>query len=191
MKKNLITKLCVVALATFLSTSAFAQNGRFSVGAELGLPMGDFGDATSLGFGGSLRYEHPLGDNMGLTLTAGYLMFSGKEIAGFELGDWGMIPAQVGIKYYFTEQQEGFYGMLELGIHSVSYKAQIPTGFDLTTGAITYSEETISDTNLSYAPEIGYHLANVDLGLRYQLISTEGSTTSYLGVRLAYVFGEK
>ena len=154
----------------FKCTTVQAQSGRLSLGAELGMPMGDFGDAASTGFGGSLRYEHPMGDNIGLGLTAGYLMFGGKD----EGPDWTMIPVQAFLKYYFMEQQSGFYGAAHIGIHSWS---------------VDYEFGEASGSDLSYAPEVGYHLANIDIGLRYQMIASEGSTLSYLGLRLAYVFG--
>ena len=187
-------KVVATVAIVLMSTTLFAQNGRISLGAELGLPMGDFGDAASMGFGGSLRYEMPMGDNLGLTLTAGYLMFSGKdqEIFGIEIegADWSMIPIQLGAKYYFTEQQEGFYGMVELGVHAMTVTT--PSYSTTFLGVpVTVPESSASSTELSYAPAIGYHLANIDIGLRYQMIATEGSTTSYLGFRLAYVFGEK
>ena len=189
----LLAGALVLAVVT-KTNAAGGGNGRLSVGAELGLPMGDFGDAANMGFGGSLRYEMPMGDNLGLTATAGYLLFSGKDldVLGVTIkgGDWSMIPIQVGAKYYFQEQQDGFYGMVELGVHSTKYT--IPASTVTYYGvSITTPELSVSGTDLSYAPEVGYHLANIDLGLRYQMVATEGSTTSYLGLRLAYVFGEK
>jgi len=196
MKNNLITKLIAITFVAILISSQYsvAQNGRFSLGAEVGIPMGDFGDAANAGFGGSIRYEMPLSGNLALTGTVGYMVFSGKDqtILGFTIkgSDWSMIPIQVGAKYYFTEQQNGFYGMVELGVHSSSIKSPeyTTTYFGV---PITVPSATATSTDLSYAPELGYHLANIDLGLRYQMISTSGSSTSYLGLRLAYVFGEK
>ena len=191
MKKTLISIALVLGLVCITNVS-HAQNGRFSVGAEVGLPIGNFADATSLGVGGTLRYEYPVNDNLALMLTAGYLTFSGKTVGGFDLGSWGMIPAQVGAKYYFTEMMNGLYGAIHLGIHSLSYKTPKFTYIDPFTGtSVTLGGETFTSTDFSYAPEIGYHLANIDIGARYQMISTTGSTTSYLGVRVAYVFGEK
>lgn len=185
MKKSLLSIALVLGLvSTTLVTNA--QNGRFSVGAELALPMGDFGDAASTGFGGSVRYEYPVNDNIGLTGTVGYLIFSGKTVAGVDGPDWSMIPVQVGGKYYFTENQEGFYAGLEIGIHSSSIKTP-----EYNFGGFIIPSQTVSSSDLSYAPQLGYHLANLDLGLRYQMIATTGSTTSYLGLRIAYVFGEK
>jgi hypothetical protein len=194
MRTKNFMKLTLAVAMVFISTGLFAQNGRFSLGAEIGLPMGDFGDAASAGFGGSLRYEMPMGDNLALTATAGYLMFSGKdqEILGVEIegADWSMIPIQVGAKYYFMEQQEGFYAQVELGVHAMTVKtpSYSTTIFGI---PVTVPESSASSTELSYAPALGYHMANIDIGVRYQMIATEGSSTSYLGLRLAYVFGEK
>ncbi len=185
----LLAGALVLSLVT-INAKAGGDNGRFSVGAEAALPMGTFGDGYSLGVGGSLRYEMPMGDNLGLTATAGYISFSGKSVAGYTAPSYSMIPIQVGAKYYFQEQQNGFYGMVELGVHSLSYKVNLPS-INYTTGAVTYTETTFTATDLSFAPEVGYMLANVDIGLRYQIISSTGGSTSYLGVRLAYVFGEK
>lgn len=174
MKKVFTKVFAVAALFTMLSYGAQAQNGRFSVGAELALPMGDFGDGYSMGFGGTVGYEHPVGDALGIGLRAGYITFSGKDaLDGIK---FNAIPIQAFAKYYFGgEAQEGIYGMVSVGVHNGKVNVEGAEG----------------STDLSYAPEIGYHLANIDLGLRYQMISTEGSTTSWLGVRIAYVFGEK
>ena len=68
---------------------------------------------------------------------------------------------------------------------------------------VSATDETNSKTNLSYAPEIGYHFSNLDFGLRYQLFSypttvsngittvSKTTTQGYLGLRVAFVFGER
>jgi hypothetical protein len=193
MKKNL-TKIIMAAAACIALTAGTvkAQNGRFSVGAELALPMGNFKDAAGMGFGGSVRYEYPVSDNLGLTGTVGYLVFGKKSFNdGFVdvESTSSMIPVQAGLKYYFQESQNGFYAMAELGIHNFHSKVSTPS-YTVLGFTFPASEVSGSSTNLSYAPELGYHLANIDLGVRYQIISTTGSTTSYLGLRFAYVFGE-
>ncbi len=185
-----------LVLSAFTNTAKAGDNGRLSVGAELGLPMGTFGDVASIGFGASARYEMPMGDNLGLMGTVGFLSFSGKDITVGTVTVKGnsqtMIPIQVGAKYYFTEQQNGMYGAFELGIHMSSYTTPAYAGYTIagvTYGA--YPETTTTASNLSFAPGVGYHLDNIDLGLRYQIISATGGSSSYLGVRIAYVFGEK
>ena len=81
--------------------------------------------------------------------------------------------------------------MALVGIHSMSYKIpeQSITIFGVTT---TTPEQKISDTNLSFAPGLGYIVGeNIDIGLRYQIISGDGGSSSYLGIRAAYMFGER
>jgi hypothetical protein len=191
----------LMVVAALFSTTAIAQENRFSIGAELAMPMGDFADFAGFGFGASLRYEMPLGENLGVMATAGYLTFGKEEL---DLGpffgkfsyQYSMIPIQLGLKYYFMDAQDGFYGALQTGVHLFSAKVEIetPSYTDPLTGLVIPGlslSSTESSTEFGVAPGIGYHLENVDIGLRYQLLFTEGTSTSYLGVRLAYVFGER
>jgi hypothetical protein len=182
--KKIITSVIVAISLISVSSVSKAQDGRFSIGAEIGIPMGDFGDAAGLGIGGSIRYEAPMGDNIGLTGTAGYISFGGKTISGVKLESSYLIPLQAGLKYYFDEQQSGFYAQAELGFHM--YKSTEVT-LDIINGTFTTKDKT--KAAFSYAPEVGYHMESLDLGLRYQMVSTEGNTTSYLGIRIAYVLG--
>jgi hypothetical protein len=203
MKKTLL-RLTLFAAMIGTATIANAQGMRFSAGIEGAFPMGTFGDGAGTGIGGSLRIELPIGDKLGFTGTAGYISFAGKDIsvAGQTVTSdaLGMIPVQLGLKYYFSEQQAGFYGHVMLGVHMFSTDE---VDFDPNTGSST--TKSTMNTKFSYAPEVGYHLANLDFGLRYQLFSgtetevdettyevTEKSTSfGYLGVRIAYVFGGK
>ena len=209
MKLKLLALICI----TLLSVAAKAQDGRLSLGVELALPMGDFADQTNLGVGGSLRYEHPLADSrLSLSGTAGVISFGGEEISSgvpnlleFKVTTSSlMIPVQVGLKYYFMEPMDGGYLDVETGVHISTFTVKTET---IMNGNSTSSDDTDSQTNFSLAPGVGFHMANFDIGLRYQMIfvtattlsvdpvtqqtrSEESSTTySYLGLRLAYVFG--
>ncbi len=197
MKKILIT----FAAAVFAG-GLIAQENRASVGLEFGLPMGDFGDVSAFGIGGTLGYEIPVSDNLGLIAQLGYISFLGKEyevpavVNGVLTTETvradaaGLIPLQVGGKYYFTDNQEGAYLGALVGLHMQSVEEV--TGIDLTTGAITTEKKFKS--NLSLAPMLGFVLGeNIDLALRYQMIFgkdalDETVTTSYIGVRAAYMF---
>lgn len=65
MKHNAYKKsLMAIAFSFFAVTGAFAQ---FSIGAELALPMGTFGDGFDMGFGGSVNYQKPINDNLSWT----------------------------------------------------------------------------------------------------------------------------
>jgi hypothetical protein len=185
-------KISITFAAVALAGSLMAQENRASVGLEAALPMGDFGDAVGFGIGGSVGYEMPVGDNLGLMIQAGYISFAGKSI---DLGPFGTIdgpsvgciPIQVGAKYYFSENQEGVYAGLLTGIHLLS------------------SEGSDGTTDFGVAPLLGYMVTeNIDIGLRYQMlfdkqetvvvtgtsVTTESKsvTNSYLGLRIAYLF---
>lgn len=195
-------KIFLSATMIALVGSAMAQDNRASVGLELGLPMGDFGDVSSIGIGGSLGFELPVADKIGLVAQAGYISFMGKDYTSTTVVNGvvssttvksdatGMIPVQVGGKYYFTDNQEGFYLGALLGVHMQSVKEI--TSINLTTGAV--ETESKLHTNFSYAPMLGYIVGeNIDLALRYQLISAKDAadntvTSSYLGLRAAYMF---
>lgn len=197
MKKASLLILMVAGLLSF-TTISNAQNGRFSLGPEIGFPMGDFGDDYGPAYGLSFGYEHPIGDQMGLTFRTGYLLSvaSGSDFGTDEVGAIGMLPLQAGLKYYFMEQQDGFYAMANIGLH-------------LTAVASSGALESNSATSFSYAPEIGYHLNRWDFGLRYQMFEYPSydvtydpltltysyneatSTQSYIGLRIAYVFGDR
>jgi hypothetical protein len=209
--KMKFTKIMIAAAACLALTAGktMAQSGRLSIGFEAAQPLGDFGDGASTGFGGSLRYEHPMGEKLGLTFTAGWITFGGKEqeFAGIKYDGPGisLIPIQAGLKFYFKEQQAGLYIMGEIGAHAVTIG-----GVDFTdpiTGAVTEGESS-SNTSFSYAPAIGFHMKKIDIGLRYQFFSQEteevtydpttgfptgtessSATEGYVGLRIAFVFG--
>ena len=164
--------LLTAALVIFSVASSFAQ-GRFSIGAELALPSGDFGDAVGTGFGASVRYEAPINDNLSWMGTAGFLTFGKKDVGGIDISA-SIIPINAGLKYYFTESFNGFYAGAELGINLVKVKAEF--------GGESDSE---SSTEFGFAPQVGYHLANFDFAVRYAIVSD----ADYIGLRAAYVFG--
>lgn len=165
--------LLTAALVIFSVASSFAQ-GRFSIGAELALPSGDFGDAVGTGFGASVRYEAPINDNLSWMATAGFITFGKKDIGGGVDVSASLIPINAGLKYYFTESFNGFYAGAELGINLVKVKAE----FD-------GDSQSASETEFGFAPQIGYHLAKFDFAVRYAIVSD----ADYIGLRAAYVFG--
>jgi len=167
--KKLVLLLTVIALGT---TGLYAQ-GRFSLGAELALPQGDMGDVVGMGFGGSVRYEAPINENLSWMGTVGFLTFGEKDDSSVKIS---MIPVFAGAKYYFNESFNGFYAGAELGISFNSVKVD----------AFDYDE---SSSDFGFAPEIGYHLANIDISARYLIIKVDEEDANSIGFRIAYVFG--
>ena len=169
---------CLIMVAT--ASTSFGQ-GRFSIGGNLALPMGDFSNFYSVGFGVSGAYEGNISDKLNWTATIGFLSFSGKTVdlgqgSTFSVPSGTMIPILGGVKYYVNEMFNGFYVSGQLGF---------------TNSSTNYGGVTYSSTDFSFAPGVGYHLANIDIGATYNVISESGGSSDYLGARVAYVFGGK
>src|SRR5436190_1367952 len=136
MKSNTFKIIKAFSLMLFLFPAAlFAQStaGRFSIGAELAMPTSTYGDRATTGFGGSLRYEKPLGQsNFAFMLTSGYLSFGAKSASDAALNTYhytnSAIPIQLGLKLYLMGMQKGFYIDGEAGVHLLSTKSTVQIG---------------------------------------------------------------
>lgn len=195
MKK--ILKLVGVALCLV----AFTQNSnaQFSAGADLVLPMGDWGKSASMGFGASVGYDHAIGDNMSIGGQAGFTMFGGKEPDNLADGDefsssYILIPILANFKYYFTDNTNGAYGIASLGMTSYKYKSEHTYDtYEFSGGTLKEVRETdefdFSGTYLTYGVGAGYLInEKIDLSARYLIISSEGASSAGFNIRAAYKF---
>lgn len=173
--------LKVVGVA--LCLLAFTQNSNAQVKFSAGLDVGKVMETGyGLNFGVLLGGEYLLGDNMGITLQAGYEVLTLSEDNFGSGASSSMIPFQGGFKYYFTDNEGGFYGHAQLGLTNFKFKQEI--------GAASYE---FSSTGLSYAVGLGYLIGgNIDLGVRYNIVSVNNngasSTLKYAALRAAYQF---
>ncbi|MFM7730399.1 MAG: outer membrane beta-barrel protein, partial [Flavobacteriales bacterium] len=148
MKKQLLSMVAVLGM----SVASFAQIGPVSLGAEIALPLGDFGDAASFGYGLSAGYEHPINEKLGVTANVGYVMLSVDDAAKDFIKNYSMMPIQAGVRYYLSEKTNGLYFHGQVGVHNLS----------VTTNAIdlgildTIPETTTSDSYLSFALGAGF-----------------------------------
>lgn len=165
--------LCAVVLAASVASvsaqSSDVKKISFSAGVEAALPVGDFKEGYKFGIGGSVQAEYPAADKLGITLNAGYLSFAGKSIEfmgeQYKNEAQGVIPVLAGAKYYFTEK---VYGHAQLGLSF--FNQGVGSAF-------------------TYAPGIGIKASdNIDVLVKYQGASKDGSTASFIGARVAYRF---
>jgi hypothetical protein len=167
--------------------TSFAQSKQLSFGVDLGFPQGDFGKEFGMAVGPTVGFELPVG-KLGITLQAGYDILMLKDEAKDFLDGASLIPVQAGLKYYFQESQKGVYAHGQLGMHSFSEKFKENDAFGI-------EAETESSTNFSWAIGVGYQLAKLDIGVRYNSISPkeeegeggEAEALSYIGLRIAYL----
>jgi hypothetical protein len=166
----LLTVLCGLSISSFAQSSK--EGGKFSIGVEAGVPLGDYKDVTNFVIGGSLKYDHPIAEGTFVTLSAGYSKFLSNDDAKADGFKFYGIPVKAGLKHFFAE---GFYGEAQVG---AAFTKTSVEGFGST-----------SKTAFAYAPGIGYAFGGgVDLGVRYEGWSLSGGTASQIAARLAFSF---
>jgi hypothetical protein len=189
--KKLALVATVFALVVMMSFSASAQGKMWlNIGGDVLLPMGSFGDAASVGFGGTVRFEYAFMPQMNGTFTAGYLTWGGKSISGVDGPSYSGIPFLVGAKYFFMPEGKAkarVYGAFELGlvIFGVGSKTYNIGGF-------SYESPSVSETDFAIVPTVGVEFpisdkGALDISAKYFLITSTGSAGN-IGFRLGYKF---
>jgi hypothetical protein len=173
MKRHYIVVLGIL----LFSIGSFAQKGNNSigVGADLGLPTGEFGQDFKTGIGLYAKGMLGVSTSGQVTFTSGYSAFK-------EAGDWedftttiSIVPLLLGYRHYFTD----FFVEPQLGYSILGAKL---TGAD---GSVL----TDTDGIFTWAAGIGYVFnKKVEVSGRYQSGSKKGSTLSFFGLRLGYNF---
>ncbi len=193
---KLIVAVAVVALLFSVSQSNAESRMALSVGGDVLIPMGTFGDAVSAGFGGSVRFQYNVTPMFSAGLTTGYYTWSGKDQTESGITVKGAsfkgLPVRVFGKYYFMpeDQKMRVYGIAELGLFfsSVDVPSVTIPGF----GTVGGGTESSSDFN--YAPGLGVEFGvgggntKIDVSVRYDGIATSGETSGSLGARVGVNF---
>jgi hypothetical protein len=166
--KKIILSIVFVVVAL---SAAFSQDGKFSIGGELALPLGLASNVYSLGIGATGRYEASIQDKLNWMVTAGFVHYIGKSfpdgLGGTISTSATLIPLQGGVKYYTQETDNGFYVSGEIGLF-------IATGNG-------------SGSEFGFTPGVGYRTGNWDFSGRFNLVSNFNT----LAVRVGYVLGGK
>jgi opacity protein-like surface antigen len=162
---------------------------RIGVGAEGGVPVGDFNNASSFGIGGLAFVGYDADPSFSVTLSSGYIRFSGKDIV--ILGntiktDMSAVPIVVGGKYYFMPGDTRVYGQANVGLYLLNASAST------TVSGINVSAST-SESKFGVSPVLGAEFKAgdkmwVDLHANYTSVFTDVSTTSWVGFGIGLVF---
>jgi hypothetical protein len=172
MKKILLT-FALLAGVTLAGYAQKTDGGKFSIGIDAGVIVGEISDRANLAIGGSVKYDKPIFNKTSFNLSAGYsyLPYTNDykiNLAGYEnsqSGGEGYIPLKAGLKYMFNN---AFYGEGQLG-------AAIATSGG-------------GGTAFLYAPGVGMKFGQgVDFGVRYEAWATT-NVVSQFALRLAYSF---
>src|SRR5690554_4511688 len=167
-------QLTLLVLLTAFIFSAQAQQGeiKIGVGADLGLPIGNWSNGYGVGLGVSGKGYYGLNDAADITFTTGFMRFGGKDNNDFSTT---LIPFLGGYKHKF----ESLYVEPQLGLTTVSSKVNL--------GALGMGNISSSSTNLGYGIGGGYMMDNWDFGARFQGVSSGGSI-SFFAIRVGYNF---
>lgn len=124
--KNLIPAVAIGLVC--LSGAAFAErrsapshnflrehNLRLGVDTELGIPLGNYSDANSVGGGAFLNGELALVDALSATMRIGFQAHLDRTVGGVD-SHVHSIPFLLGTKYYLGGERQGMFGAFELGI---------------------------------------------------------------------------
>jgi hypothetical protein len=175
MKKKLL--ILAVLFVSIISVNAQSKSSDAGIvwggGINLGLPLGNLGDATTFGIGLKFQGEKMFTDQVSGLASIGYTYFLGKSLddgnGGTEKFNFGLIPILVGARYYASENF--FLGaQIGVGIGSFSGGGGSQSGFD-------------------YLPQVGYNTDAYQVVLGYNGLSVSGGTLNHLDLSFVYKFG--
>ncbi len=157
MKKIILTLAVVLAFGF-----ANAQEGKFKLGAHLGIPMGDIKDYSSFNFGVDAAYVWKVADSFSAGATTGYTNYAGKS--GYD--SIGYIPVAATAQYSLSESMF--------------------LGADL--GYAIYVGSGSGDGGFYYQPKVGYQAEKFEVYAGYKGISVTGGTFSSINLGFNYKF---
>jgi hypothetical protein len=175
---TLVLGLAAFAFGAKAQSTTPTDGIRLSVGADAGIPTGDFSDSFNWSLGGSAQGELGIAKNLAVTLNAGYNNFFAKTIAGNTAEDLHLLPVKAGLKFFPVNN---VYIQGEAG---ASFLLNKDKGPDTRSAAF------------AYAPQVGVVFpvgSNfIDAGVRYEGTSTftkgDGSNLNFFALRVAYSF---
>jgi hypothetical protein len=193
--KKLLLVVIALAVVAFANSNSYSQAGKisFGVGADVALPVtSGFSDGWGIGIGGTVKVYYQFNDLVKFTGTAGYMTFSGKDVNGFKAGSWSQIPVVVGARYYFTPASASmrFYGAFEMGLIFSSYtSASVTTPAVVVGGVVIYPAQTygggsVSGSDFTYQPQVGFEAGKFDVAVRYLGVSG----AACIAARIGYIF---
>jgi len=174
------------------ATSTTTSHGVIlSIGADAGLPTGNFHDYYKWNLGGSLQADIPVVNQLFVTVNAGYDHFFAKDInytdANNNLTVKGpaleLLPVKAGLKFFPVSN---FYIQGEAGASFLLNKSDVNDD---------------KSAAFVYAPQVGVQFplggkSYIDAGVRYEGTTkfnsaVDNSKVNFLGLRVAYAFDTK
>lgn len=134
MKKTILLFSLLATSMIFAQSEINSNNSWLKAGLNVGLPVGDLHDFSSVAVGADLRGQYLVTPHFGIGGATGYTHFFGKNGGD----NFGLIPVAAFARYYF--KSEGVF-----------------VGGDLGYGFLTNAQDNSGGLYLN--PQIGYHNA--------------------------------
>ncbi len=178
MKKVFAVLMLGVLLVGAASAQEFWGEKKMSWGGgvEVSLPMGDWGDAVGIGFGGFGKFQYGLNADMTVVGSLGYTMWSEKETGGIKVSG-NALTVLGGLKYKLATVTPGFYAIGEVGIYNATVK--VPA---IDFGLFTMPASEATESKFVIAPGVGMEIGNIDVSAKYVISGDVGN----IAIRAAY-----
>ena len=125
--KKLISAIAISLL--FMSSAARADkarsagshsylkehNIRLGIDTEVGIPLGNYADANSVGGGAILSGDLALLEQLSATMRIGFQAHMNRTVGAVD-SHVHAIPVLLGLKYYIGADRQGMFGAFELGM---------------------------------------------------------------------------
>lgn len=182
--KGMLKGVAALALATALfASSAEAQTPvKFGIGGGATLPLGNFGDAATLGFHGMGLVEFsPASLPVGIRLDGTYQRLGFNDDVAAD-GNFQIIQGTLnGVYTFVTAEESKFHPYLIAGVGAYNFKADVE-GVD-----------NASNTEIGINAGAGFNMmaggASVFIEARFHNIFSEGSSTNYVPISVGVKFG--
>ena len=168
MKRPLFSLLICLTVLPFVGLAQGEPGWNkmtFGANFELSVPMGDFQFIAGNGYGGNVRFQYGQSALAAFTATAGYLVWTTKDLGGNTSIQPQAFNLFLGGKYYFAP---GFFGTLEGGLYFMTY---------------TYTGSLLgaygNATRFMLPIGLGYQKSGFEVSARYMLLYYEFNSFSF------------
>ncbi|TCI91713.1 outer membrane beta-barrel protein [Tenacibaculum sp. M341] len=152
----------IITIALGLSMNA--QEGQFNLGANFGLPTGNYSNITSFALSVEANYLFDISENISVGPSASFINYFGKEENNVGFGDIQFLPLAAAGRFNISDE-------FTLG-------ADIGYGIGINTG---------NDGGFYYRPMLAYNISDdISLQASYSGISSNGQNISNVGLGVMF-----
>jgi len=192
MKKLMTIALLIVLIAGF--TSGVQAQISVGVNAGVAMPVGSFGQANNMGFGGSGMAAYSLNDNISIGFNMGFYAFKGIDFPAGSEPSTRIVPLFADFKYFLNTESFMPYVGTGLGLYLVSSNYTTLAVPAKTAGGVVLEpatpkeEHSTSEKKFGVSPTIGFLLGDelkFSASVTYHITFSD---YSYIGINFGIIY---